>query len=214
MEKETNNQVIKNRSVGGCITTGYGTFTQRFKRIFKQSWLYATVFAVVYSALATWAVLSVAAPLLTVIALNATGLLLALIPAILAFRRIRRRVLNDLQPDDRQPHMNPFTVKPRYWGILLSVALIVTLLSALLTAVLSLPAIIVAIANTQANLSTLMGDAYGMPNHIIWLTALVLLLQGFMLAFIVTAARFPVFYAYGSISAQEKGRADFNKTQS
>lgn len=209
MEKEIKDTVIKSRSIASCVTTGYRRFTSCFRRIVRQTWLPAVIFAAVYSAVATWLLLKTESPLLSLTLLYVGGMAAAVVPAVTGFRRVRRKVF----ADQGQPLMKPFALRARHWGLLTAVVLLTLLISAVMAALLSVPAIIIALANTQANLSTLWGDAYGMPAYMTWLTALVMLLLGFLLAYVILAARFPVYFAYGSATAQEQERHDFNKTQ-
>lgn len=209
MDNQKEQDIIKSRSAGGCIVAGYRLFNKRFKRIMRLSWPFAAVFALIYGVAAIWLLNATAMPLAAVMIIYVAGLLLAMIPSALALRRLRRHM-----PDLSLPKKLSALMSPRYWGSLLTVTLIVTLLSLVLTTVMSLPAIIVALANTQANLSMLMGDANGMPDYVVWLSVLVMVFTGFVLTFIVLAAKFPVLYAHGSVVAQEQERKDFNKTQS
>lgn len=93
-----------------------------------------------------------------------------------------------------------------HFGLVFSVLFIVavfTLLALLLT---TLPAIILAIANSEAQTGVLMGDPLGMPGYMTSLTLVVFTVAGFIQAYILLSALFPTYYIYGSAVTQEKER--------
>lgn len=72
------------------------------------------------------------------------------------------------------------------------------------------PAVILFMANTQANLGTVYGDPLGMPDHMIETTMAVFLIAGFLQAYIRLSALFTAYYMYGSIETQETEHKQYN----
>ena len=101
----------------------------------------------------------------------------------------------------------------RHYGLQLSVVLVVSLLTAIVVNVTALPSLILTTASLQAETGLLQGDPLGMPGYIVWVKLVVYLLAGFIEAYVVLSALFPLYYLYGSIETQEQERKNFNKTK-
>lgn len=99
----------------------------------------------------------------------------------------------------------------RRWGFIFAVTFVAAVIWTALALLTSLPALILALANWEANTGVMLGDPYGMPSHIGWLTAGIFAVVGFIQAYISLAFLFPVYYLCGAIDAQEAERKDFNK---
>ena len=94
----------------------------------------------------------------------------------------------------------------RHWGLLFAVLFVVYIFTELLTLVCELPAVIIAIANTEAYAGLALGDPLGMPDYIVPMTYCVFALAGFIQAYVHLSTLFPLYYAYGSIEQQEAER--------
>ena len=100
----------------------------------------------------------------------------------------------------------------RHFGLLFSVIFVVvvfTLMALLLT---TLPAIILALANSQAQVGALLGDPLGMPGYMTSLTLVVFSIAGFIQAYILLSTLFPTYYVYGSAVTQENERNEKKNT--
>lgn len=71
------------------------------------------------------------------------------------------------------------------------------------------PAVVLLMANTQANLGTIYGDPLGMPEYIVPMTAFVFLIAGFLQAYIRMSALFTTYYLYGSIETRDIERKQY-----
>ena len=89
----------------------------------------------------------------------------------------------------------------RHWGFIFVVQLMANLVLMIATFFTSLPASILTLANVQANLGVLNGDPLGMPDGIMWLTAAVFVVAGFVQAYVHLSVLFPTYFMYGSIEA-------------
>ena len=94
----------------------------------------------------------------------------------------------------------------RHWGLLFATLFVVYIFTELLTLVCELPAVIIAIANTEAYAGLALGDPLGLPDHIVPMTYCVFTLAGFIQAYVHLSTLFPLYYAYGSIEQQETER--------
>lgn len=91
----------------------------------------------------------------------------------------------------------------RQWGfafVVLLVTILVTWLAILLT---TLPAVVLTVANMQSALGTLQGDPTGMPHYMGWLKTVVFVISGFIQAFVMLSALFPVYFMSLSIDARK-----------
>ena len=99
----------------------------------------------------------------------------------------------------------------RHLGSLLAVVIVTLLVVDIVALLLSLPMQILYLANIQAQTGVLMGDPLGMPDYMPKLTAAVFVLASFLQAYVLMAAAFPLYYAYGSIEADEEERSKAQK---
>ena len=99
----------------------------------------------------------------------------------------------------------------RRWGFIFLVVFMTALIGGVCYIFTSLPAIILSLAGNEANTGFLYGDPYNMPSYIVWLSAVVFLLIGFIQAYIMLSFLFPLYYMYGSIEAHEQEKNKFNK---
>lgn len=77
--------------------------------------------------------------------------------------------------------------------------------------IITLPAVILEIANTKAQLGAAMGDPLGMPSYMAVLCAVTFLLSGFMQAYIRMTLVFSLYYMYGSIDTGENEKRKFKE---
>ena len=80
------------------------------------------------------------------------------------------------------------------------------LLVVLVSIIVILPAIILTMANMQAQQGLLMGDPLGMPNYILPLTFGTLVLTHFIEFYVVLVVLMHFYYIYGSIETKEMER--------
>jgi hypothetical protein len=94
----------------------------------------------------------------------------------------------------------------RYWGSMFLVFFVSILLVVLVSIIVILPAIILTMANMQAQQGLLMGDPLGMPNYILPLTFGTLVLTHFIEFYVVLVVLVHFYYIYGSIETKEMER--------
>ena len=104
-----------------------------------------------------------------------------------------------------------YSIGIRHLGSLLAVVIVTLLVVDIVALLLSLPMQILYLANIQAQTGVLMGDPLGMPDYMPKLTAAVFVLASFLQAYVLMAAAFPLYYAYGSIEADEEERSKAQK---
>ena len=104
-----------------------------------------------------------------------------------------------------------YSIGMRHLGSLLAVVIVTLLVMSIVALLLSLPMQILYLANIQAQTGVLMGDPLGMPAYMPKLTAAVFTLASFLQAYVLMAAAFPLYYAYGSIEADEEERSKAQK---
>ena len=198
MEKEKEETLIKSRSPRACIASGFKLYLGQFKRIFRATWMLQLVFAVVSGT--AEALLVVYYPLLV-------AALLLLWYMLYCFM-IRRRLTM------LTPTRTTVKARLRHAGQLFVVSLVTIIVCISVWLLTSVPAVILGIANMQAETGVLYGDPLGMPDYMRWLTMGVFTLSSFMQAYIYLAYFFPLRYAYGSIEADETERSNaLNKIQ-
>jgi hypothetical protein len=190
---ETNNEenLLKVRSARGAVSAGFRLYLGNFRRIFRATWICMLVFALV-SGVAE-AMLVTYYPVLVI----APMLLWYVVYRLLM--RCRLTMLPVLK--------GAFTPCLRHAGLLFVVALIAFLLCATAWLLTSVPAVILGIANMQAEAGALYGDPLGMPDYMIWLTIAVFTLASFMQGYIYLAFFFPLHFAQGSAVASEAERS-------
>lgn len=177
-------------------------------RTFKAVLSTLLIHAVPFAAFALWYALKLrhilAQPGSHYAALGITTLLalfmwLALLPTLFVAMKY---VINDdkrfwpLLRTDYLPAM-------RHLGFMLMVLISCGAMVVIATYVLQQPAVILAVANTQANIGVANGDPLGMPTYMTTLTFAIFLVSGFVQAYIRMSALFPIYYMYGSIDTQE-----------
>lgn len=104
-----------------------------------------------------------------------------------------------------------YTTGMRHAGLIFVVAFIMALIVMVCTLFTAMPAFILSSASLRAYSGTIGGDPLGMPSYIGVLTAVTLLLSGFIQAYIILLHLFPSYYVYGSIETQEDERAEAMK---
>lgn len=199
MENKNEESLIKTRSPRACVSYGFKLYMGQFKRIFLSTWWAQLAFAVVSG---------VAEALLVVHYPLVVAALLALWYVL--YRFLLRPRLQAVLP----PTQTTLKVCMRHLGPLFVVALATLMACASVWLLTSVPAVILGIANIQAETGVLYGDALGMPDYMKWLTIAVFTLSAFMQQYIYLANFFPIRYALGSIQADEAERLNaLNKIQ-
>jgi hypothetical protein len=192
MEKQNEESVLQCRSSRACIADGFKCYLGSFKRIFRATWLPSLAFAIV-SGLAE-ALLVIYYPLVVAI---------LLLVYFIVYRFLIRRRLKLLGTSGVT-----FGVALRHSGLIAVVALVTIIICAVAWMLTSVPALILGVANIQAQGGALYGDPLGMPDYMLWLTIGVFTLASFMQAYIYLAYFFPMRYALGSAVANEHERQE------
>ena len=204
MEKDNENILLKSRSSRACIRDGYRFYFSHFKRIFRATWLIAIVFAVLSAAASAMPVLL--SPNLTLI-----GTLLATLAVLLllvfAWWKLRKRQL--LETTARIPFKNWL----RHTGMVFIVGIVCIFTVSILIMFTSLPMIIMMAANWQDQIGVLTGDPSGMPENVRWLTLVVLVIAGFLQAYVWQSVIGPLYMMRGAIIQHENELQKFNKTE-
>ena len=190
MEKEIDETLFKTRSERACIADGLHFFTGNFRHIFRVTWLPLLIFAIL-SGVAEALLVSIY-PLVVVVML----LVFYLVYRFLLRRRIK--FFTTVKTN--------FSTKIRHFGLLAIVAFGTFLICAVAWAMTSVPAVILGIANIQAQIGVLNGDPWGMPDYIRWFTIVVFTLASFMQAYIYLSFFFPMHYAQVTVAVAEDER--------
>ena len=100
----------------------------------------------------------------------------------------------------------------KHFGFVFIVLLVSGIVVFVAEYILALPAFLLSMANTQANLGVLNGDPLGMPSHITYVSAVVFFIAGFIQVYIRMSVLFTSYYMYGSIETQEEERRLYKET--
>lgn len=192
MEKQNEDSILRSRSSRACIADGFKCYMGAFKRIFRLSWLPSLVFAVVSGLLE--ALFVVYYPLVVAV---------MLLVYLVIYRFLIRPRLKFVGTSRAT-----FAVGFRHAGLIAVVALVTVIICACAWMLTSVPALILGVANIQAQAGALYGDPLGMPEYMFWLTIGVFTLASFMQAYIYLAYFFPIRYALGSAVANEQERQE------
>ena len=192
METTKQETLYKIRSARACIVAGFQQFTGNFRRIFKATWLPSLVFAVV-SGVAE-ALLVEYYPLVVVA--------LLIVYCLLYRFWLRKRLSGVLERVK-----GTLKCYLRHFGLMATVSFVTFMFCVGIWLLTSVPAVILGIANIEAQRGVLYGDPLGMPDYMKWLTIGVFALASFMQAYIYLSFFFPLRYAQGSAVAAEDERA-------
>ncbi|MBQ6378801.1 MAG: hypothetical protein IJJ56_08415 [Prevotella sp.] len=201
MNEEKESILKKSRSGRACIREGYQFFTSHFKRIFRHTWVAALCFAVVSAAAASLPVFVAPNMLWPALLLEMVAVILLL---VISYRRLVRKQLFERLPKGSIPRwawLHHLGMETLVWLFCLLVVLSLSIITAL-------PMLIVMAANWLNNVGILTGDPDGMPSYMTWLTIIVFLIAGFIQAYVWLTILGPVYLMRGSISQQEKERAE------
>lgn len=105
-----------------------------------------------------------------------------------------------------------YPVALKHFGFVFIVLLVSGIVVFVAEYILALPAFLLSMANTQANLGVLNGDPLGMPAHITYVSAVVFFIAGFIQIYIRMSVLFTSYYMYGSIETQEEERRQYKET--
>lgn len=201
MNEEKESILKKSRSGRACIREGYQFFTSHFKRIFRHTWVAALCFAVVSAAAASLPVFVAPNMLWPALLLEMIAVILLL---VISYRRLVRKQLFERLPKGSIPRwawLHHLGMETLVWLFCLLVVLLLSIIT-------TLPMLIVMAANWLNNVGILTGDPDGMPSYMTWLTIIVFLIAGFIQAYVWLTILGPVYLMRGSISQQEKERAE------
>ncbi len=99
----------------------------------------------------------------------------------------------------------------RHLGFILVVVIVSVMVVFIAEYVLAQPAVVLSVANFQANIGVLNGDPLGMPGHIKYISAAVFLIAGFIQVYIRMSVIFTLYFMYGSIETQEVERKEYKE---
>ena len=201
MNEEKESILKKSRSGRACIREGSQFFTSHFKRIFRHTWVAALCFAVVSAAAASLPVFVAPNMLWPALLLEMIAVILLL---VISYRRLVRKQLFERLPKGSIPRwawLHHLGMETLVWLFCLLVVLSLSIIT-------TLPMLIVMAANWLNNVGILTGDPDGMPSYMTWLTIIVFLIAGFIQAYVWLTILGPVYLMRGSISQQEKERAE------
>lgn len=173
-------------------------------RTVKAAFFMIAILAVVavLLVLAYWGLRHVLSPWTALAALAVIGLVAALLLLPLTYTTAKYLIASDAS--FWRTTLDGYSTGLRRMGIVFSVNLVTLIIVGIVQAFASMPAIILMIANTQANIGTLMGDPLGMPAYMIPMTAIVFCLSSAVQALAHMFSLFPVYYMYCAIEATEK----------
>lgn len=201
MENDNEFVLLKSRSSQACIREGYHFYTGHFRKIFRNTWPLAIVFALLFTAASAMPVLLSPNLLLAGIALGTLAVVLLL--WTVRWRLRKRQILEKVGPI-------PFKAWMRHLGMPILIGLTCLFIISVLAMLTCLPTIIMMAANWQSQMGVLNGDPSGMPDYVKWMTIIVFLLVGFIQAYVWLTILGPTHLMKGSIAQREKEMKEFN----
>lgn len=100
----------------------------------------------------------------------------------------------------------------RHVGFMLIVVVVCAIVVGFAEYILTLPAVVLSVANFQANAGVLNGDPLAIPGLVNYISAVVFLFAGFVQVYVRMSAIFPLCYMYGSVETQEEEKQKFKKS--
>ena len=201
MENDNEFVLLKSRSSQACIREGYHFYTGQFRKIFRNTWPLAIIFALLFTAASAMPVLISPNLLLAGIALGTLAVILLL--WTVRWRLRKRQILEKVGPI-------PFKAWMRHLGMPILIGLTCLFIISVLAMLTCLPTIIMMAANWQSQMGVMNGDPSGMPDYVRWMTIIVFLLAGFIQAYVWLTILGPTHLMKGSIAQREKEMKEFN----
>lgn len=209
MDKESKDlSLLKLRSTAACIRDGYRLYMDNFRKTFRSTWMIACVYAVF-----TGIVTTLATSLLTLRGAIAHEGINEYLPIILSLFNVLATialffVAGRILLKQSGENVKLFSFFPRYMGAALLLLMVVILVTILLILITELPALVLLAAGITSQVGAMAGDATGMPDYMLWMNLAVFTLAGFIRSYIYLSAIFPFFFLAGSVTVQEKERAE------
>lgn len=171
--------------------------------------VYALFAAVVYAIFSLGVVGNIWKSIASICLLGLLAIIVVALLVPLAYT-VMRALLGTASATSAKGENSPLLLPPvkgyasgmRHWGLLFATIFVVYIFTELLTLICELPAVIMAVANTEAYTGLALGDPLGMPDNIVPLTYAIFILAGFIQAYVHLSTLFPMYYAYGSIEQQ------------
>ncbi len=132
--------------------------------------------------------------------------LVIVVTVLLAASLLVMQMVRFVLSDRRSPFAHFYA--PRYWGNIIMISMVVVIITELLSMITELPTNILTIANIQSQTGILKGDPVGTPDYMTWMNLIAFTLAGFIKAYVLLSALFPLYYLNGSIATQEQERAE------
>ncbi len=189
-----------------AATHWYGILEKKSLMRTITTWLCllaVTVFALLLSGMQLYFIAKHLSPIAAVL-LYAINFFVYLLAVPLLIMLMIRYVLSDKT-------LTAQRLLPRFWGSTIMVSIVVFIITQLLSMITELPTNILTIANIQSQMGALKGDAVGMPDYMTWMNIVAFTLAGFIKAYVLLSAIFPLYYLNGSIDAQENEREEMSK---
>ena len=225
MEKKNELSAHRARSIQAVLGDGFRLYIQNFWRLVRSSWIQAIIYALVFGAAYTCFFMLLLPRLLgsEVSGLASVVcwpliIVCCLLAAILfafagGFAPLKEHWLSGAisRPTRwwgrwpwrltvrglvRLPHMLWTVIRRKQLGSLVTVSLILFLVVLVLTVILQLPAVILGLANVEAQVGLAAGDAVDMPENLCVLNVATFSVCSFLQAYIHLGTLFPLYYIW------------------
>ena len=232
MEKNSQLSAHRARSFQAVVGDGFRLYVQNFWKLLRSSWIQAIGYALVLGFSMSYFFTDLLpqltthqGPLQQLLIWGATLAAFIIAAVLFAFA-------GGIAPLHEHWHTDVISLPRRWWGrwpwkltlrgltalplmlwkalrrgqagALIALALLMLLLVLVATVIFQLPAIILAIANVEAQNGLAAGDAVDMPENIWWLNFATFSFCGLLQAFIHLTTLFPLYYVWGN-TMQAKG---------
>lgn len=233
MEKNNQLSAHRARSFQAVVGDGFRLYLQNFWKLLRSSWIQVLVYALILGFSMTYFFTDLLPRLIThhgmlsqLLTWGATLVAFLISAVLFAFA-------GGIAPLHEHWHAETISMPLRWWGrwpwkltfrgltalpmmlwkalrkgqagALIALALIMLLLVLVATVIFQLPAIILAIANVEAQNGLAAGDAVDMPENIWWLNFATFSFCGVLQGYIHLTTLFPLYYIWGN-AMQLKGK--------
>ena len=226
MEKNNELSVYRSRSLQAVISCGFRLYARNFTKLLRSSWIQAIIYALILGGSMAYFFNSVlpelygSRQLLPGVAVWAGSVVVFAFAAIIfafagGFAPLREHALTDSISNPRKwwgrwpwkltlhglatlPLMLLKAIKKKQLGALVTVGLLMTLLMLVSSVIFQLPALILTIANVEAQQGLAAGDAVDMPENLWLINFATFAVCGLLQAYIHLATLFPLYYIWGN----------------
>ncbi|MCH5310513.1 MAG: hypothetical protein J1E57_00905 [Prevotella sp.] len=223
MEPNKEESIKEVRNVAKCFAKGTAMYLRSFMSIIRKSWHVALLHAVAFSAL----LIIFANYYLPLNNYHNVGmptdekslftsalaiLALIVIGGILEFC-VYLCLLRIFVPQDKPLHTFARGIKLcfHHLGTTFGALFISLMVVAVALCVFMLPAVVLLLANINAQIGILNGDPVGTTSSMVWLTNIVYPISGLLKLFITSLPLFVLYYACGSMAAKDEAKNKFKK---